>query len=209
MRTEPSPHVQDRTLERLACNELSAAEIGEVMEHLAGCESCNDVWQAVERMREAASEFDPGAISPPDIFAKKPLWRRSWVGLAAAAVLAVVVIALPRSQEPTTPPGRDAQIVRSQPQSGPRALSPTEGSQVTNPEFEWSALEGSTGYTLELLDRSGNFLWTSDLLEDCSSAWPSSVESRPGTYYWRVSAHFEDAEPPQVSPLVSFELMPE
>lgn len=210
-----SSHVADGTLVQMACNELGAAERAAVLAHLRDCEECRSVWQAVEKVQDAALGFDPGAIPPPEPrLAPEPRPRRLGYRLAAAAVFVAALVAtqLFRTPDPT-PSGasRDSPpVVRSGAELGPIPETPDEGARVAEtPRFTWSRSEGATGYTVELLDGEGERLFTSERTTATSLPWPAAVEPRAGAYYWRVVAHLDDGEDPLPSPLVFFELVAE
>lgn len=209
-------HVGDETLLRWACNELNAAEQAVVMAHLEECEDCREVWRAVQTVRHAAAEFDPGAVLPVDprfIRGPSARWSR-WSRLAAAASLVAALGAsvlmwmhwarLPEQAQPDpTAPGR-SQVVRSISRQGPIPLAPAEASRVRAPEFSWQGALGASSFSVELLDDLGELIWTSERLVEFTAGWPDSVPPKPGRYFWRVSAHFEDGEESIDSPLVSF-----
>ncbi len=205
MNHKASTHVDDEDLARLASNELAAAEIAAVMEHLEECEDCREVWGAVERMRDAALEFDSGAIAPPDLQPQNRPFNRGWLGLAAA-VLLVSVVGIPRWLNNSSPVDFPLPAVRSGQSSFPVPLSPLEGSRVTEPHFTWSEVKDDAGYSVEILGTDGELLWRSDRLESLSTPWPASIDSTAGVYYWRVSVHYPDGEETVASPLVSFEI---
>ncbi|MCH9649775.1 MAG: zf-HC2 domain-containing protein [Deltaproteobacteria bacterium] len=213
MNPESSEHVEDETFLRMACNELTAAETAAVQAHLELCQDCGRVWQAVSKVREAAVEFDPGAVPPVDSrFGGREKPRRWWLGSAAAAALVVMAVVVPRLLGPPDSPKPSThtpQVVRSGQERGPRLFSPVENSQVSKVRFEWSFLDDASGYTVELLDEDGAAIWTSRRLQENLVDWPPSLAREPGNYYWRVSAHFPDGEETISSPLTLFTLLPE
>lgn len=201
------PHVDDELLVRRACNELTTAEEAEVSEHLARCEDCREVWRAVESVRRAAVEFDPGAVplAGDGLARKRAPGRLAWTGLAAAVAASLLAWVMLPSRQP--PSAAHAPVVRSVPERVPVPLTPAEGSRVHRRRFSWRGVEGAIGYTVELLDDRGEPIWTSDPLDGLSAPWPPAVEPESGRYLWRVCAHFEDGEEPVASPLISFHLL--
>lgn len=206
MALESPDHVDDEALVRLACNELDAARTAAVWEHLERCEECAEVWRAVERVREAAVEFDPGAVAPLRFGSRRSPSAATWVGLAAAAVLAAALAFLPNWRD-RSEPASEPPVVRSGGQPVPTPVTPAESSRVVRPTFSWLEVEDAAGYSVELTDVDGELLWSGVRIEGNSATWPAAVELRPGLYYWRVSAHFADGEDTLASPLISFEVV--
>lgn len=205
-------HPSDETFERLAFHELDAVRTAEVMAHLEDCDECAVVWRAVESMRDAAVEFDRGAVPASRFNApRRSPSRRIMLPLAAAAaVLAVTVLTWPFWWTPPTTPDDGGTVVRAGEQVCPVPVFPEEGGRVAEPSFRWNPADESAGdtagYILELLDENGEVLWVSERLARTEAPWPESVQVGPGVYFWRVSAHFEDGEETLSSPLVSFEV---
>jgi hypothetical protein len=88
--TEGCPDTE--TIYRAVSGELSAAEVAEIVDHLSECASCAQAWTVARQMAPAAVESTEPSLGP-DASARD---RRgaspwTWMGLAAAAVLAVAL----------------------------------------------------------------------------------------------------------------------
>ncbi len=92
--SEPCPDLED--LAALADGRLAEKERARVLDHVAGCEACYEVFAETARLREDLATSEEATEDPPRSAAVLtfPVLRRrvlSVAALAAAAVLAVVV----------------------------------------------------------------------------------------------------------------------
>ena len=198
-------HPDDEALVRLACGEASEVERARILRHLDSCEDCAEVWSAVEHVRREAPSFDPGAPVPgptPKARGARPYW----LGLAAAAVLALVVVpfTLNRGANLEPPP---SSAVRSSSGAVPALIAPREAERIAEPSFAWNGMAEAQSHSFELVDGTGELLWQSAELTANSIGWPADIERAPGTYYWRVVANLDDPTQRVASPLASFELI--
>ena len=196
-------HPDDEALVRLACGDADELEVARLRRHIDSCDECAEVWRAVEQVQQEASRFDPGAR--PSEARSRRLRPVHWLGLAAAAALAIVVLqpgGSPDAPEPTA-----SETVRSAASLDLVLESPLESQRVVDPVFSWQPFLEAQSYSIELVDAAGELLWHSGHLQATSAPWPDTIEHMPGSYYWRVVAHRESGLEPLVSPLVSFELV--
>jgi hypothetical protein len=103
------------------------------------------------------------------------------MAIAAVLLLAVVVRSVLRDEAAVDP-------MRGGVDVGPIVLNAPPES-LTDPDstrFIWARLPAANAYELELLDDSGNLIWT-QTLSDTSAMLPDSVRLVSGrTYVWRV-----------------------
>jgi hypothetical protein len=208
-----SDHPDDRSWEAMALGELPPKQRQELLDHVSRCADCAQVYRGLKMLAAEAALFDP-AVPPP---ASKRLlpFRSRWVygGLAAAAVL--VVMLRPVSQPGTSPPpglpgtARLPEETRSSLESAPVPLEPTGIVKAPPRVFRWQAMAGRSRYRIELFSRTGDLLWASPSVEGTTVDWPSSVPRPAGRYYWQIIALAEASRPltaPAASPLVSFDI---
>jgi hypothetical protein len=198
-------HPSDETWERLALDELPAAERDALMDHVTRCPSCAGLYRGLRELESEARTFDPGVPKPR---ARRRLASPAWyAGLAAAAVL-IIAFLLPFRQ-PTSRP-TDPGLVRSPVSAAPEPVRPIGPLSARPARLEWRELAGADGYRVELWN--GGPVWSQDGIEGTSVALPGDVALSPGVvYYWKVTAL---AGPDRrlssdvASPLVSFEIQP-
>ncbi|MEM9593368.1 MAG: hypothetical protein AAGD06_03865 [Acidobacteriota bacterium] len=149
----------------------------------------------------------PPGERPAQVPGRRRGLRPWWLGLAAAAALAVVMVG--RGPAPVVDPplhGGDP-VERSASGEVFEDLTPDGPVAVTDVGFAWRPVPTAIGYSLELLDGLGERLWVGDGFVEPSAPWPPSVPREVGLYFWRVTAHFSGAESPRTSELVAFELV--
>lgn len=202
-------HLDDELFVRWASNELTAAEVAAAQAHVEVCEECSDIWRAVRQVQSEAQEFDAGAVAVPQLSPQRSRLRQiAWsaAALAAAALLAVSMTQLlPTAATDTDPAPSQTSTVRSGTSDEPKPLKPEEGERTAAPEFQWTAVDGADNYVVDLLDESGEILWTSPSTVETGIDWPASVPLDPGLYYWRVTSQALGHDPVSSS-LVSFEV---
>ena len=154
---------------------ISASDRATLESHLAECRICRR--QATSARRLLATYRGR----------RKLVWMAP---LAAAAVLAFVVVALPRG---AGVPG--SEILRGGQQVGGgaptlRIISPASGDTVGPGAviFAWHSHPGQPLFRLTLADGSGRELWSTET-RDTALALPAGVSLDPGrTYFWYVDA---------------------
>jgi len=168
-------HVTPERVASYLARGLDDAARCEIEEHLGYCETCR---------REVA-----GASR----FANKWTPRRTYLRLvatvlAATAAMLLLVIGVSRETAPLTPG-----VIRSDSPAGLPTfdvVAPANSATVdaTGVRFIWHAENDDPFYTLRLLDKLGNEVWSHSLV-DTSIALPVMVQLRHGeAYFWYVDA---------------------
>jgi anti-sigma factor RsiW len=164
----PATHPETRELVAYIDGALKDADRGRVEAHLAGCAECRFEVAAVVRLVRTA-------LQP----------RRVGVGLAAAAVLALLLVPaldLPSRFGPTG--YREPAVTTTAP---PVAIAP-RGAVESARELVWSAVPRATRYRVMLMDSAGTVLWRWEIA-DTVAVLPDTVRLRPGSpYFWKVEA---------------------
>jgi hypothetical protein len=196
-----SRHPDEATFERLMLGELSPFERRAALRHVERCAECSRVHAALAELESGARAFDPGVPA-------HGTGRRipgPWIGLAAAAALALAVVLPWRSWmgDSTQPESDSLRTLESS--TGPRLVSPL-GTVAAVERFVWTPVPGAASYQLELYDGEAEPLWTSPALDQPGVAWPPAVPARPGLYYWRVEAAVGGGAETVTSPLERFAL---
>jgi hypothetical protein len=206
------PHVAEEAWERLALGEASRAEREAALAHVVRCAECAAVYRGLATLETGARAFDPGAPSRPVLGGSEPgLSLRPWGFLGGVAAAAAVVWLLARpAVAPTPAPIDTPAATRGAEPATPRAIEPVGRLSTAPAAFRWEALPAARAHRVELLDGSGEPLWTSPEVTGTSLAWPAAVAARPGTYYWQVVAIAQSgrAADASTSPMVSFEIRP-
>jgi hypothetical protein len=206
-----TPHVEEAAWERLALDGCSPGERERVLDHVVRCAECASVYRGLVELESGARAFDPEAPARPVLReADIGLGLRPWGFLGGMAAAAAVVWVLARPALAPAPVAVSSpELTRGAEASRPRAVEPV-GRLSTAPEsFRWEPQPGARAHRIEVLDASGELLWTSAELEGVTLAWPAGLKLvKPGIYYWQVvavpsSGRAADAV---ASPMVSFEL---
>ncbi len=147
---------------------LSDTDRSRVEAHLAGCAECRSEVAAVSRLVRRA-----------------PQRRRVAVGLAAAAVLALLLVPAVRG------PIRFGSSERREPAvtstAAPVAIAP-RGAVESARALVWTAVPRAARYRVVLMDSAGTVVWRWEAT-DTSAALPDSVRLRSGSpYFWKVEA---------------------
>ncbi len=138
--------------------------------------------------------------------AKRRVSRQRWLGLAAAAVLALVVgfgIVAPRQADRLDAPPTAGSTLRS---ATVRAIAP-EGTVARRPGgFEWSAVANASAYRVRLLDVRGDVLFETTVPGTRAALSPEAAAalSPRVTYRWRVEAMDAEGGRLAASPAVEF-----
>jgi hypothetical protein len=206
------PHLSEETWERLALGLAGGPERELAIAHVVRCTECAAVYRGLATLETGARAFDPGAPARPVLRGSDPgLSLRPWGFLGGVAAAAAVVWLLARPAiAPTPAPAGTPAVTRGTEPAVPRALEPVGRLAAAPTAFRWSPLATARAHRLQLLDGSGELLWTSLDVTGTSLAWPSAVAAKPGTYYWQVIAVAPNgrAVDEVTSPMVSFEIRP-
>ncbi len=176
-------HPDDAVWERLACAELPADQRRDLADHVTRCASCAALWRGVQTLRADAAKEAPRARVLP--FKR----RLGWAGGLAAAAAVVLALVLPRATPgpgTTTTPGDELRSDRVA--DRPVALAPRGQLAAAPVVLRWKPLAGARAYRVQVLAADGTPLWSSPETRTSELAWPTSVASRPGLYYWQVVA---------------------
>jgi hypothetical protein len=201
-------HPDDATWEAMALAALPAARRAKVLDHVARCAQCAQIYRGLKILATEAAAFDPAVPRTPS--RRVLAWPSRWVygGLAAAAAV-LLVMWLPLRHTGSPAPSASPDQVRSPVKATPVPLEPTGRVTDAPRAFRWQPVAGAVRYRVELLDGQGNPLWSSAPLEGTAVEWPPTVPRSPGRYYWQVVALPDPAQPlaaPAASALVSFEI---
>lgn len=204
-------HLSEATWEQLACGELEGDARRIAHEHILTCRECSAIARAVLTIQAEAPTFDPAAPRPGLPSQRSPVtWlRRAWVPALLTAAAALVLFAVVRPQSGSVPtvgqPLGSAPILRSANSASPPVpIAPTGTVSVATPTFEWQPVEGASSYVVEVLDATGEPLWTSAEVAVTELPWPGTID--PGQYFWRVTAWRDNGGPPITSQLTDFEV---
>lgn len=206
-------HPADETWYRLAADELSVVEKAEVLDHVLECPRCADIHRALLELRRGAHDFDPGAPMPAAAMRRT---RRRWtprmwlvpgaVATAAAALILGVAL-IDRSGPIGDGSARPDHTVRSAARADElRPLEPVGLIRSRPAELSWQAPDAASVFVVELLDGSGELLWTSDEVAAAAVTLPADLDLPDGRYYWRVHSFGVGPDAEQVSELVAFDL---
>lgn len=182
-------HVTDEELAAYLDGGLDTAVRAQTEAHLLACDDCRNLVAGA------------GRFLPPQASRIRRVLLLTG-GLAAAAVLTLMLV--PRTRAPDlTSPTRDAEVV------GPTGLNfaadapPADASvRVDTLVFRWTAIGNGTTYQLTVSDPTGAIVW-SEQTTRTSLPLPESAASlfEPGhTYYWRVDALLSDLRSASTGP---------
>ncbi len=205
---EADGHLSEQQWESLACGELDRPDNEAALDHILGCRQCTGIHQSLLVLREHAHDFDPGAPVPE--ISRKPSSRR-WIfaGVLAAAATLVVVILQPLGPgltNPGSPPPSDPALRSSQKAQTATPLSPIGPVPASAVVFSWEPSPTAPVSIVQLIDESGEVMWTGHETEKTSIEWPGNLAKRSGHYYWRVLSVGGATGGKQASDLVAFEL---
>ena len=175
-----SSHIAPADIAAYVDRRLASAERERVEAHLADCQECRDEVLAVSRLtRKSLVARRSTAIIP-------------FIGVAAAAVIAVVLMRTPptgsrlisermRADTPALTGELGARIAIHSPEDGNTVATP-------HPMFIWASVGGPATYRLTVSDQDGAARWTI-ATSDTSATLPDSVhlDMRTG-YFWYVDA---------------------
>lgn len=208
-----SDHLTESELAGFLDQDLSAAELARVREHLDACDECRGELVEVGRLLDAAPAREaappvaapapedgpaappagqegtptPPAAGPPA--ARRPRWRAPLgaAGFLAAAAVAVLVFSRPDGEPAGTPAGQ--QRVGEPAVAELRVHGPRDGSSVARQQlrFAW-APHGAASYRISITREDGGLLW-SRVVEDTVAVPPAAAPLPAGEpLYWYVDA---------------------
>ena len=143
--------------------------------HLADCEECAAELVAVARLQ-----------GPPG----RARWT-GWVGLAAAAAIAAVVLAprLTREPGPAVPPLRGDSI----PAAALGLVAPADGAELREPPvLVWRPVAGAATYRIVVSRADGDSVWSVTIRDTTASPPAAVLPASSEPYYWYVDALLAD-----------------
>lgn len=209
---EAEGHLSEHQWESLACGEFDHGDRETALDHILGCRRCTEIHQALLVLREQAHTFDSEAPVPDrPLRAHGRVSSRRWVFAGVLAVAATLVVVVLRPFGPgLTNPGTSAtsspMLRSSQWEQAATPLSPIGPISTSDVVFSWKPSPVAPVSIMQLIDDSGEVVWTSQETENTSVEWPSDVAKRPGRYYWRVLSLGGAIGGEQASDLVAFDL---
>lgn len=142
--------------------------------HLAECEPCATELVEVMRLHRRSTPA-----------------RGRWLGLAAAAAIAVVVLGPHFARQPavTTSPVRGDSL----PGAALALLAPADGARLREaPLLAWRGVEGATAYRVQVSRADGDSVWAETTRDTTATPPAAALEPSPEPYYWYVDALLAD-----------------
>jgi anti-sigma factor RsiW len=141
-----------------------------IEKHLGSCGDCRAEVAQVSRIVDTL---------PPSRWVGASVW------LGAAAAVAAVLLALPRTAHtPAGPEHREAAVTTT---VSPRPVMP-RGRVASIKSVVWSAVPYADGYRVRMFDSAGTVIWESETA-DTLAPLPASIVIRVGhPHYWKVEA---------------------
>ena len=174
-----------------------------LVEHLAECAQCTQKYAAAVRTQPMNHATEAGNVNDfveaGGNVAKPAQQNFRWIGLAAAAIL-VIIVAVPlirRGSEPDHP----EIVLRG---GNIQALSPSGLVQTHTFDFVWSSGVTAAGYRVEI-GQAQRVIAFVDTKAPRLAAPPNLA---PGDYWWQVSALNEAHQPLATSARSAFSLRP-
>jgi hypothetical protein len=205
-RPSRAPHLGEDVFERLMMGDLDAFERRTVRRHLEECAECSRIHGALIELEAGARTFDAGVPAAGRGVGEGPR-RAAWIGLAAAAALALALLLPWRSRLSTPVPESPDTIRAGERLDGPVLVAPV-GRVSAVSRLAWRPVAGAESYRVELFDADAEPLWTSPPTAASEVPWPPAIAARSGLYYWRVSCAIEGGAESLTSGLERFELTP-
>jgi anti-sigma factor RsiW len=176
--TESSPraHVEPHEVTAYLEATLSPVERARFETHLADCDVCAAELVEVMRLRH-------GSWSP----------RTGWIGLAAAAAIAVVVLGPQLDREPgvTPPPLRGDSL----PAAALVLVAPADGAELREPPvLAWRAVAGAAAYRVLVSRADGDSVWAETTRDTMATPPAAALDPSPEPYYWYVDALLADGQ---------------
>jgi hypothetical protein len=197
-----TPHLDERTWERLALSELDAAERARALAHVTACARCTRLWKGLLALEAGARAFDPAAPGRP-----RRATRALWAG--GALVLAAAALALWIGLDPSRDAGADDGPAGDETMRGGRdarieALAPA-GRASSPLRFDWRPVREAARYQVLVFHQDGRPVWSG---EAAAPPLPGPERLAPGAYYWKVEAIGADGRSAGDSPLTPFTVAP-
>lgn len=172
------------TVAALADGSLPPDERSAAVAHLAVCGHCR-----VELAAVCSALHDPaidGAIRPARPRIGPVRAQVAGLSLLACAAAAILIVAVRRPNQETTPQLRDDAL----PAVAPMALTPTGRIPALSP-FRWSRVSGADLYHVTVFTNDGTIAWEAET-SDTTIAAPATAGLRPDVdYFWKVDARTE------------------
>jgi anti-sigma factor RsiW len=174
--TESSPraHVEPHEVTAYLDGTLSPAERGRFETHLAECEVC--AAELVEVMRLQRRSRSP---------------RTGWIGLAAAAAIAVVVLGprVARESVVAPPPVRGDSL----PGAALVLVAPADGAELDEPPvLAWRPVAGVAAYRVQVSRADGDSVWAQTTRDTTATPPAAALDPSAEPYYWYVDALLAD-----------------
>ena len=176
--------LEAETVAALADGSLPSGRRSVAVAHLAVCGHCR-----VELAAICSALHDPavdGAIRhsrPTPALARA---RVAGLSLLACAAAAILIVAVRRPNQETTPQLRDDAL----PAVAPVALAPNGSLPALSP-FRWSRVSGADLYHVTVFTNDGTIAWEAET-SDTTIAAPATAGLRPDVdYFWKVDARTE------------------
>jgi len=159
--------------------------------HLADCAQCREEVAACARLV---------ATTPP----KRRAVPWTWLGVAAAAAIAFVVVARPRADTEE----RGEPVAPGHPTSTPALVMPSDAIvRRSDLRFMWRSDGAGTTYRVIVVDVNGAPTWTSDMSDTTTVVSASTRLDAGKRYFWRVEALHSDGTVAK-SQMLSFTIAP-
>jgi anti-sigma factor RsiW len=168
-------HVDPAEVAGYLAGTLAPEARARVESHLADCEDCAAELVAVDRLRRA-----PAGVR----------WA-PWLGLAAAAAIAAVVLAprADRERGPAVPPVRGDSL----PSATLSLVGPADGAELREPPvLVWRPVAGAATYRVVLSRSDGDSVWSATTGDTTATPPGESLLPSPEPYYWYVDALLAD-----------------
>lgn len=169
--TAPREHVDPHEVTSYLEGALAPAARQRFEAHLAECEECTAELVAVGRLRHT------------------PRARVRWIGLAAAAGLAVILLAprLEREAAVTSP------TVRGDATQAIGVVAPADGAVLREaPVFAWRPVAGAAAYRISVTRNDGDSVWATTTADTAVRPPEGAVPPALEHYFWYVDALLSD-----------------
>jgi anti-sigma factor RsiW len=205
MEQDAEKHIEEDLLEAYAMNTLAEGELEKVEEHLLFCVTCQNHLDTVDRhvqaMQGAArrirkEEAGSPARSRVTVAAKLVDWLRSavrfplpvWAGAAVLAVLAIVIVMIPRSEEK---PGPAVDVELHASRGASQGTAPA--GHALHLLLDSRGVPEMPQWPIEIVDDDGARVWTGTgkPVGDYITA-TAETAFHPGTYFVRLQKEGSD-----------------
>lgn len=177
-------HIDEEEIERYSMGAMPEGAIAPFEEHLLTCESCQvrlaqtDVY--VSAMRQASARLRRGPLKRGLPWLRLPRLVPALVGMAVVMVAAGLWLSRPDMGE-AHPFAVDLAATR-----GAAIEAKAPAGRWLLLRLDLASLPASSGYRLEMVDRSGNRVWQAAVPAGGSKADVKVPGTQPGVYFVRV-----------------------